>query len=271
MSTLLAGLLEDLAAESEDLDRLVADLDADGWSTPTPATPWSVADTIAHLLWTDRIAALAATDEEAFAAELAGLAEQAGGGAAEDAVTAVAQRLASSHDPAGLLAAWREGRSALVRALTAVPEGGRLPWFGTSMAPASMATARLMETWAHGHDVAHALGVSRAPTDRLRHVVRLAVRARPYAHTVNGLDAPVTPVRVELTGPDGDTWREGPEEATDVVTGSAYDFCLVAVQRMHPDDTDLEAHGEAAAAFLDVVQAFAGPPGPGRSPGEGHR
>ena len=38
-------------------------------------------------------------------------------------------------------------------------DGRKLPWFGPPMSAASMASARLMETWAHGADVADTLGV----------------------------------------------------------------------------------------------------------------
>ena len=42
----------------------------------------------------------------------------------------------------------------------------------------SFGTARLMETWAHGQDIADALGVRRTPTDRLRHIAYIGVNAR---------------------------------------------------------------------------------------------
>jgi uncharacterized protein (TIGR03084 family) len=147
-----------------------------------------------------------------------------------------------------------------------VPDGTKLPWFGPPMSPASMATARLMETWAHGQDVADALGVQRTPTARLRHVAHLAVRTRGFAHVVNDLDPPTADVRVELLAPDGGTWTFGPEDAEQTVTGTALDFCLVAVQRVHRDDTDLVANGPEADQWLDVIQAFAGPPGEKRAP-----
>ena len=54
--------------------------------------------------------------------------------------------------------------------------------------------------------------------------------------------------------------------AAQTVTGSAYDFALLVTQRVHRDDTDLEATGEDANAWLDVAQAFAGPSGDGRAP-----
>ena len=41
------------------------------WANPTPAPRWTIAHQIAHLLWTDRVALTAVTDEAGFAAVLA--------------------------------------------------------------------------------------------------------------------------------------------------------------------------------------------------------
>jgi hypothetical protein len=46
----------------------------------------------------------------------------------------------------------------------------------------------------------------------------------------------------------------------------AYDFCLLVTQRRHRDDPDLVATGPDADRWLDIAQAFAGPPGNGREP-----
>ena len=64
-------------------------------------------------------------------------------------------------EPPALLAGWRAGRAALNEALAAVPDGHKIPWYGTAMSAVSMATARIMETWAHGLDIAEALDISR--------------------------------------------------------------------------------------------------------------
>jgi uncharacterized protein (TIGR03083 family) len=64
-------VVADLRAESDDLDALVAPLPADRWADPTPAPGWTVAHQIGHLLWTDRVALTAATDEARFAEALA--------------------------------------------------------------------------------------------------------------------------------------------------------------------------------------------------------
>jgi uncharacterized protein (TIGR03084 family) len=126
-----------------------------------------------------------------------------------------------------------------------------------------------METWAHGQDIADALAVVRPPTARLRHVAHLGARAFANSFIAHGLPVPRDAVRVDLVGPSGEAWGFGPEGALNSVAGSALDFCLVVTQRRHRDDTRLTVVGSVADAWLDVAQAFAGPPGAGRSPGAG--
>ncbi|MEV7190907.1 TIGR03084 family metal-binding protein [Streptomyces sp. NPDC093510] len=254
-------VLDDLRSESEELDRLVAGAGEERWSLATPAPGWTVAHQIAHLTWTDRAALLAATDPEAFAAEV----EKAA--AAPDSFVDEGAEEGAALPPAELLARWRAGRDELWRVLSEAPAGTRLPWYGPPMAVPSMASARLMETWAHGQDVADALGVTRAATDRLRHVARIGVRARDFAFAVRGLRAPGEEFRVELTSPvTGEVWAYGPEDAAQRVTGPALDFCLLVTQRAHHADLSLQAKGPDATHWLTLAQAFAGPPGPGRPP-----
>jgi uncharacterized protein (TIGR03084 family) len=136
------------------------------------------------------------------------------------------------------------------------------------MSAASMVSARIMETWAHGQDIADALGITREPTARLRHVAHIAVACRNYSYAVNGRTPPDAPVRVELVGPGGAVWSWGPSDAADRVTGPALDFCLLATQRRHRDDLKVMATGSDADAWLDIIQAFAGPPGSGRRSGQ---
>jgi uncharacterized protein (TIGR03084 family) len=125
-----------------------------------------------------------------------------------------------------------------------------------------MATARLMETWAHGQDVADALGVRREPTGRLRDIAHLGVRTRDFAYRINQLEPPADEFRVELTGPDGEDWAWGPAGADQRVAGPAEGFCLVVTQRRELGDVDLTVTGEEAARWLTIAQAFAGPPKP---------
>ncbi|MFF8032551.1 MULTISPECIES: TIGR03084 family metal-binding protein [unclassified Streptomyces] len=254
-------VIDDLREESEELDRLVAGLDAQRWTLRTPAPGWSVAHQIAHLVWTDHCALLAVTDADGFRA-LAEKALAAPHTFVDEGAEAYA-RLA----PAELLARWREGRAALEKALRSGPPGARFPWYGPPMSAASMATARLMETWAHGLDVADTLGVVRPPSARLRHVAWLGVRTRDFAFGVHGLTPPAGPFRVELVAPGGgEPWVHGPEDAPQRVTGPALDFCLLVTRRAHRADLALTAEGPDADRWLDIAQAFAGPPGDGRAP-----
>jgi len=255
----LAGVLADLRTESAGLDALVAPLTPDDWQRATPSEGWTIATQIGHLAWTDDVAVLAATDAGAFGAALtAALAE------IDTYVDRAAHEWSSRPD---LLDIWRSGRDRLAAALTAVPAGAKVPWFGPPMSATSMATARLMETWAHGQDVADALGVQRPATDRIRHVAHIGVRTRDFAYLVRNLPAPAGEFRVELTAPSGEVWTWGPDDATQRVSGPALDFCLLVTQRRHRCDLALVAVGADADAWLDIAQAFAGPPGAGRKPG----
>jgi uncharacterized protein (TIGR03084 family) len=250
----------DLRAEQETLDAIVAGLTEEQWALATPSPGWTVADQIGHLTYFDGAAATAITDPEAFAASVDELVA-AGADGAVDALT-LHRQLA----PAELLAAWRANRERLAAAATTLDDGSRVAWYGPSMGAKSFLTARLMECWAHGHDVAEAVGADRPDTDRLRHIARLGVITRGWTYANRGLEVPAGDVRVELAGPSGSVWRFGPDDAGDVVTGPARDFCLVVTQRRHVDDTALRVTGDVARDWLAKAQAFAGPPTDGPVP-----
>ncbi|MBF6328830.1 TIGR03084 family metal-binding protein [Nocardia transvalensis] len=258
----LQAMLADFEAECSDLDALVAPLPAAEWARQTPAPGWTLAHQIGHLTWTDEVATLAATDAAAF------------GDLVRDAMPRAltfvdeAAELAATTPAPELLERWRRGRKALAQALLAVPAGTKLPWFGPPMSAASMVSARMMETWAHGQDVADTLDVTRTPTTRLRHIAHLGVRTRNFAYQVHGRTAPAEEFRIELTAPDGDLWTWGPEDAAQRITGPALDFCLLVTQRRHRDDLAVTATGGDATEWLDIAQAFAGPSGTGRAAGQ---
>lgn len=263
----IAGLLADLADEHTDLERVVDGLDEATWRIATPADGWTIADQISHLAFFDRRAALAIADPDAFARDRDELIRAAPHDRSVD--------LGRTVTPSRLLGEWRAARAELVTVASGVRPDVRIPWYGPAMAPTSFLTARLMETWAHGQDVVDALGANRAPTARLRHVAHIGVGARAYALSVNARPADTRPVDVELTAPTGETWtwRSGDpaaDSSSDAVAGKvsgpALDFCLVATQRRHLDDTALVVTGDAATTWMAVVQAFAGPAGRGRPP-----
>ena len=257
-TVLLHALLDDLAAESADLDQRVAGLDDAAWRTPTPAAGWDVHDTISHLAATDADALLALQGADAFAQVLEQVTHDG-----PSFVDRVVER-GRSVPPAELLARWRAGRDALQAAVRQVDPSTRIPWFGPAMGPASFVTARIMETWAHGQDVVDALQQDRVPTARLRSVAEIGVRARPFAYAAHGLEPPQAPVRVELTGPHGERWDWGPADAEDRISGPALDFCLLVTQRRALEELALDVEGPVATQWAGIAQAFAGPPGGGR-------
>lgn len=254
------GVVADLEAESAQLDTLVAGLDDAGWATATPAPGWTIAHQIAHLAWTDEVAAIAATDPDRFGALLSEAASSVAT-YVDDAAEAGAAAPADE-----ILAGWRAARDRLADALREVPAGVKIPWFGPPMSAASMATARLMETWAHGLDVADALGVPVVPTDRIRSVAHIGVRTRDFAYIVNGRTPPAEPFHYALTAPSGEIWTWGPDDASNSVRGPALDFCFLVTQRRALADLALELIGPDAVEWSGIAQCFAGPPGPGREP-----
>jgi uncharacterized protein (TIGR03084 family) len=257
------ALLDDLDAEQSSLDATVADLDDGAWSTPTPADGWTVRDSIAHLAATEMWATLALTDPDGFRAELSGIVSDA-----ERRTDEVRTGLMFRRPPPGTdtLTWWRDTRSRAGVLLRSRGRADRLPWFGPDMSTMSFATARLMETWAHGVDVRDALGVPTEPTAQLRQVAELGVRTRGWSYAVRGRTAPDQEIRVELDGPDGTTWTWGDAGTSASVRGPALDFCLVVTQRRNVRDTALVVTGDAAHEWLDVAQAFAGAATPPRPP-----
>lgn len=241
----------DLQAEQVALDHIVADLSDERWTLPTPADGWTIADTIAHLTYFDGAAATAVTEPDAFQASVQELLSSPGG---PDELTLARHRSPSEH-----LAAWRANRQRLADVAATLTDDQRIGWYGPSMGAKSFLTARLMECWAHGQDIVDALGVDRAATDRLRHIARLGFITRGWSYANRGMVAPDGEVRAELTTPSGAVLRFGPDDAPDVVVGSAEDFCLVTTQRRHVDDTALLVTGTVARDWLERAQAFAGP------------
>ncbi|HUR51399.1 MAG TPA: TIGR03084 family metal-binding protein [Mycobacteriales bacterium] len=252
---MLTALLDDLRAEQEDLATHVARADL---ALAVPAEPWDVRDTVTHLLVGDEKALLAATDPGGFAAELPAVVADPHGFV--DAWLLVGRDLSREQ----LTTRWYDGLLALTKALEQVEPGTRIPWYGPPMSPASFATARLMEYWAHGQDVVDALGVRRQPTARLRHICHLGYRTRGFSYAVRGLEVPEGEVRVTLSAPDGAVWEWGAGD--DAVLGTAEDFCLRVTQRRHRSDTRLVATGPLADDWLDKAQCFAGLPTDGREP-----
>ena len=261
MADAMDMVVSDLAGEQEALDGLVAGLDEAGWATATPSEGWNVADQISHLAYFDEKAAQSVTDPEGFAAEVAAIiaADELGG--LEGEIMARGRAMSGSE----LLGWWREARNSLHSAMRGFDPDRRVPWYGPPMRAYSSAQARLMETWAHGQDVADALGVDYPASDRIYHVAELGIKTFSWSFRNRGLPVPDRRVRVVLRGASGRVWvwNEGCDAN---ITGPLRDFCLVVTQRRHSADTRLVVQGGPAHQWMKIAQAYAGPPGPGRPP-----
>lgn len=257
-------LRSDLVSEQGALDDLVATLQDVDWARPTDSPGWTLADQIAHLTYFDLAAAIAIADPDTFGrmAEDLRAALSLGHRAADDMTLDIYR----SMSPKELLAAWREARKTLAQASAPLAAGDRVAWYGPSMSARSFLTARLMEVWAHGADIAKAIGVRREATDRLKHIATLGVITRAWSYLNRGLQPPADDVRVALTAPSGQRWEFGPASAEASVVGGAEDFCLVVTQRAHLDDTALKVRGPAAREWMKLAQCFAGPPTDGPAP-----
>ncbi|MFC5827045.1 TIGR03084 family metal-binding protein [Nonomuraea insulae] len=258
----LEVVLSDLTEDGEQLDRLVSGLAADDWKLPTPAPGWTIADQIAHLTFIFRIATAAATDAKAFETLTSGAQQNFDG-----AVNAALKDY-ENDTPDLLLSKWRTQRSVVVEGLAAVPPGEVVPWLVNPLPPIVLACAGIMEQFAHGQDIADALGVDLERTDRLRHLVVFAVLTQDFGYQSRGLTPPGVPFRFEITGPSGEVWAYGPEDADNRIAGQANDFCLLVTRRRHRDDVAVTAVGPEADRWLDIAQAYRGPAGAGRRPGQ---
>jgi uncharacterized protein (TIGR03084 family) len=265
MAVVLAALARDLVAETRGLEQLLEELDAATWKTSTPSPGWRVHDQVSHLAYFDYAATLSARAPDRFRHELEDARTH------PDGITERIRKRYAELESTELLAWFQDERAGMLRTFIGLDPSTRVPWYGPDMSAASALTARIMETWAHGQDIADAIRAPRSPTSALRHVAHLGVRTRPNSFRARGLRVRDEPVYVALRAPDGDTWTWDTEPSPDRVIGNALEFCLVVTQRRHVDDTSLEIEGPVARQWMAIAQAFAGPPGQGRLPTQHHR
>jgi uncharacterized protein (TIGR03084 family) len=239
-------IIDDLIAEYDRLEAILGGLDDEAWNSPSGAPGWSVADVVLHLAQTEEgvVATASRTDEPG---------TWRSGESVDDQVEQMVR--AQRDAPPVIFARWRAARRAAVNALRTADPDVRLPWAAAPLKPATLATTRLAEHWAHGLDITDPLGIPYPDTDRLRHIAWLGHATLPYAFAVAGEEP--HDVHCELTGPDGATWRYGPEGAESTISGPAGAFCRVGARRLSPDESRLTTAGPYAAAALRVLRNYA--------------
>jgi uncharacterized protein (TIGR03084 family) len=256
-------LCQELEKEYHTLDKALGALDPDEWNQVTPFGNWSIREEIGHIAYYDNKAILAVTDPKGFQSHLEEILTTC-----KDPEEMFERSLGPGRnlDPQELMALWKRERTVMVHALKALGPDTKHPWYGPPMTAPSFATARLMETWAHGQDILDTLGIEHTPTQGLEHIALLGVKTFGWAYVNRNMAKPTDRVRVEVTGPAGETWAFGDKAWPNRVTGTALDFCLVVTQRRHVDDTGLRVEGDTAKEWMTIAQAFAGPPSNGPKP-----
>jgi uncharacterized protein (TIGR03084 family) len=240
-------IFADLAAEYERLDAALAGLSDADWGRESAAAGWSVTDVVLHLALTEE--AVVAT----LTAGRGGLTPDRGAASMDDAMD---QWVAAERaGPEVVYARWQAARRAAVAALRAADPRQAVAWATTPLRPATLATTRLAEHWAHGVDITGPLGLPYPDTARLRHIAWLGHRSLPYAFALAG--EPYGPVRAELAGPDGERWLLGPDDAGSVISGDAGAFCRVGARRLSPADSGLTTTGPHAATALRLLRNYA--------------
>src|SRR5205085_11685146 len=170
----MAEAVAELQAEQAELEAVLAGLDPGGWRIPTPAAGWDVRDQVSHL---------ADTNEVAY--------DTASGGARQlnveaqsfpfpEGFTEAGCDKGRAMEPAEVFAWWKTTAARVNDLLLQKDPSERVPW-GMGMAARTLATARLMEHWAHGLDIRAAAGLPPNGSERLRSIGWLVYSALPYA------------------------------------------------------------------------------------------
>ncbi|RSM71485.1 maleylpyruvate isomerase family mycothiol-dependent enzyme [Kibdelosporangium aridum] len=237
-------IFDDLEAEYDRLDGIFATLSDEQWARPSAAEGWSNIDVLLHL----------AQSEETVAATVKGDVTRERGAMTVDEAMDFWVR-AERAGPEVVYPRWQAARRISVQVLRTADPAKASPWASAPLRPATMATTRLAEHWAHALDITGPLDIPYPDTDRLRHIARLGHRTLPYAFQLAG-EEPV-PIRAELTGPEGTSWQFGPEDAADVISGPLGAFCRVGAQRLKPEDSGLTTSGPHAATALRLLRNYA--------------
>ncbi|MBT8199809.1 MAG: maleylpyruvate isomerase family mycothiol-dependent enzyme [Acidimicrobiia bacterium] len=241
-------ILSDLVAEQQAIDQFLQTIDFRKWNTHTSAVGWDIRDLVSHLAHIEDYAYNALAEDGSKLGDAATY-------PTIDHFNQVGVEHGRTMRVQDTLEWWRNSRARVVEQLSKLKGDERIPWFAGPMSARSFASARLMETWAHGLDAHRAVGSEPEDTLRLYHIAKLAYNSLPYSFKLTGEEYSGD-LRIELNAPEYKRWTFGPDDATNVITGTAGEFCRVAVQREKAANTNLEAEGELAQTALRIIRCY---------------
>ena len=260
----LQSVVADLRAEGDELYALLSDMDTGYWTQHSSFKDWTVWDVVAHLHFSDHMALTSLKSADAFKALMKDI--MATGSARQYTNDWLSVDGHSVNGPE-LLARWRTMFIELCDALAAADPEQRFVWAGPGMKARMFATARQMETWAHGWEIYDLMGLPRTHTDRIENIATIGVRTFGWTFTNRKLPVPEVAPYVRLTAPSGAIWAWNEPDTGHSVIGSAVEFCQVVTQVRNIADTNLEVTGDNAIAWMAIAQCFAGPPEEPPAPG----
>jgi uncharacterized protein (TIGR03084 family) len=245
-----------LAGQHAELAGIVDACTVGDWDRPTRCEGWDVASVLLHLAQTDELAIASAKGKlDGLRGGLLGSPERRS--VSVDAAAAAQVDADRGAGGEAIRRRWHEASSAMRAAFGAGDPHDRVMWVAGQLSLRTLATTRLSECWIHTGDIASALAIDLPPTERLRHIIRLAWRTLPYAFARAGA-AMTGPVALDLIGPSDERWRFDPDEpALTTISGNAVEFCEVAARRRDPATTQLAGDGPDTAAVLRLVRTYA--------------
>jgi uncharacterized protein (TIGR03084 family) len=253
-----------LNAEVAELSLLLSELSPPDWNRVTGFKRWSINDIVLHLYASDYMGIASTTSEEAFKSLRSGMMQVRNAGN-----TPLEEHHIRFPGLAGaeLYRLWIEQANELSRRLAERSPQEKLPWAGPSMTVPSFAAARQMENWAHSQAIYDVLGLDRAPTDRLHPIATLGVKTFKWAYVNRNAPVPDVLPQVRLAAPSGASWVWNEDTGSDVIEGTALDFCQVVTQVRNVADTTLRVRGPVATQWMAIAQCFAGAPSDPPAPG----
>ncbi len=250
----LVEIINDLRAEGHELYTFLQDLNEEDWSRQTTFKSWTINDVVQHLYFGDFLGATSHKSSEEFLAFLKTV-QQSGLGLVD-----YTRQWLDGLSGTSMLERWRTHFIDMCDRFAASDPDMRLTWAGPDMGIKMFATARLMETWAHGWEVYDLLGAPRQHTDRIRHIAIIGAKTYGWTFANRKQEVPGLSPYLKLTAPSGETWEFNTPQEDNQITGQAVEFCQVVTQVRNIGDTKLSVVGEPAKQWMAIAQCFAGPP-----------